>query len=237
MGLACQRGVERLEASGGAHEQPARVAAASLLQGDPPAQVLHLRGAQVVRRPGLDRDQQAECRVKCPGIVLGGGRREQAMRATIRLGRQCRRALEECGRCGQASARLRAAGRALQLLGNGRVGPRRGLGTVPGPAVRIDLWVGDLCKGAVGVVPLLKRRGLVRRGADQRVAKPHARVDLDQSGLDGGRRGLGPDGEPLRRSPHQRRVADRVGGRDLQKAACLGRKPVEPPPEALLDPP
>ena len=139
VGLACQRGVERLEASGGAHEQPARVAAASLLQGDLPAQVLHLRGAQVVRRAGLDRDQQAECRVKCPGIVLGGGCREQALRATTRCGRQRRRALEECRRRGQAAAALGSVGGALQLLGDVLVGARRGLGAMPGAAVGIDL--------------------------------------------------------------------------------------------------
>ena len=69
------------------------------------------------------------------------------------------------------------------------------------------------------------------------MAKPHARVELDQAGLDGRRRRVGPDREPRRGSPHQRRLADRIGRRDLQQTPCLDRKRVEPPPEALLDPP
>ena len=237
VGLTCQRGVERLEASGGAHEQPAGVAAASLLQGDLPAQALHLRGPQGVRRAGLDRDQQAECSVECPGIVLGGGGREQALCAATRFGRQRRCALEECRRRGQAAAALGSVGGALELLGDFLVGARGGLGEVPGAAVGIDLCVGDLRKGAVRALSLLKRRGLVGRRAHQRMAEPHARVELDQAGLYGRGRRVGPDREPLCGSPEQRRLADRIGRRELQQSPCLDRKRVEPPPEALLDPP
>jgi len=60
---------------------------------------------------------------------------------------------------------------------------------------------------------------------------------LDQLRLDRRRRSLSPNPEQLGCSPHQHRVADGIGGRNLQKVPRLGRKRVEPPPEALLDPP
>ena len=56
--LARQVGVERLEASGRAEQQPSGVAAALLLQRDLPAQVLHLGGLQR-RRAALPRPRPA----------------------------------------------------------------------------------------------------------------------------------------------------------------------------------
>ena len=147
-------GVERLEASGRAEEQPSGVAAALLLQRDLPAQVLHLGGPQGVERAGLDRDQQPECRVERAGVALRPGSREQALRTASGFGRQHRRALEERGRRGQAPARLRSAGRALELLGDVLVGPGRGVGPVPGTTVGIDLRIGGLRQRPVHVLSL-----------------------------------------------------------------------------------
>jgi hypothetical protein len=42
--LACSAGVQRLEVAGRAQQQPGRVAAAALVVGDLPAQVLRLCG-------------------------------------------------------------------------------------------------------------------------------------------------------------------------------------------------
>jgi hypothetical protein len=67
--------------------------------------------------------------------------------------------------------------------------------------------------------------------------KQHAGADLQQAGLGRRDRGLGGDAKPLGRPPQQHRVADRVGRRDQQQQAGVGRKFVQPPPEALLDPP
>ena len=154
-----------------------------------------------------------------------------------RFGRQHRRALEERGSGGQAPARLGSAGRALELLRDILVGSRRSLGPVPGAAVGIDLRIGDLRQRPMDVLSLLKRRRPVGRRAHQRMTKPHARAELDQSGVDRGGRRVRPDREPLRCSPHQHRVAGRIGRRKPEQAPRLGRKRVEPPPEALLDPP
>jgi hypothetical protein len=48
----------------------------------------------------------------------------------------------------------------------------------------------------------------------------------------GRRRG---DSEPLRRAPHERWIADRVGGRHQQQAPRVPGKARQPPREALLD--
>ena len=235
--VAGQAGVERLQAPGRAEQQPSSVAGASLHQRDQSAQVLHLGSRQRVERPSLDRDQQSQCRVKRAGGALGPGGREQAPGTASGSGRQHRRALQERGRRGQASARLRAAGRALELGGDVLVGPGRGLGPVPGAAVGIDLRIGDLRQGAVDVLPLLQRRRPVGRRAHQRMPEPHAGAEFQQAGLGCRRRRLRGDPEPLGCPPHQHRIADRLGRRELQQPPGVGRKRVQPPPEALLDPP
>ena len=117
--------------------------------------MLQLGGLQRVKRPGLDRDQQPECRVERPGVALRPGSREEALRTVSGFGRQHRRALEEGGRRGQAPAGLRPAGRGLELPGDVLVGPRRGVGPVPGAAVGIDFRIGRLRQGAVHVLSLL----------------------------------------------------------------------------------
>ena len=73
---------------------------------------------------GLDRDQQSQCRVERAGVALRPGSREQPLRTASGFGRQHRRALEERGRGGEAPARLRSAGRALEFLGDVLVGRR-----------------------------------------------------------------------------------------------------------------
>jgi hypothetical protein len=67
--------------------------------------------------------------------------------------------------------------------------------------------------------------------------KQHAGADLEQAGLGCRRRRLRGDAEPLGRPPHQHRIADRIGRRQLQQAPAILRKQLKPPPEALLDPP
>ena len=47
----------------------------------------------------------------------------------------------------------------------------------------------------------------------------------------------GGDPEPLGRAPHQQRIARRLGGREQQQSPRLFGQGLEPPSEALLDPP
>ena len=106
---------------------------------------------------------------------------------------------------------------------------------MPGAAVRIELRIGHVRQRAVRVLSLLQRRRPVCHRAHQRVTKPHPSTELQQAGLGGRRRSLGRDSETLGCPPHQQRFADRIGRCELQQPPGLGRKRVEPPPEALLD--
>ena len=137
-------------------EQPSSVADALLIKRDLPAEVLHLGGPRGVKRASLDRDEQPECRVERAGVALRPGRREHALSTANGFGRQHRRALEERGRRGQASAALRLGRPSARARRRRPRGTRRGLGAVPGMAVGIDIRIGDVRKGTVHVLSLLK---------------------------------------------------------------------------------
>jgi len=66
--------------------------------------------------------------------------------------------------------------------------------------------------------------------------QPHLGAELQQPCLSRGRRRLDTDPEALRGPPHQHRVPDRIGCGELYQAPGLGRKSVELPLKAFLDP-
>jgi hypothetical protein len=92
------------------------------------------------------------------------------------------------------------------------------------PRATIDLRIGDLSKGAVRVLSFLNRGRPVGRRAHQRMTKPHAGAELEQASLCRRRRSLGTDREPLGCSPHQHRVAEGIGRRELRRTAGSGRQ-------------
>ena len=153
--LTGQAHVERLEAPGCAEQQPGGVGAAALVEGDLPAQAFHLSGAQLIQRAGLDRDQQPQRRIQRAGVAFGPGRREQPSRPAYRVGCQQRRTFQERGCRGQPAAILGPARRALELPGDILIGPWRGLGPVPGPAIGIGPRIGDLRQRTMHVLPVL----------------------------------------------------------------------------------
>ena len=113
----------------------------------------------------------------------------------------------------RARARL---GRALQLVGHGLVGTRRGMRTVPGAPIGIQLRIGRLGQRAMGVPAVRHARRPVRRRAHQRMPEPHPRTDLDQA------RGLGR-AQPRR--PRSRAAQPRA-------RAASRRRSAPPPPAA-----
>ena len=168
------------------------------------------------------------------GVPLGPGRREQPLRPAAGFGGQHRRALQERGRRGQAAAGLGPAGRTLQLGGDVLVGPGRGLGPVPGPAVGIDLQIGDLGQRTVHGLPVPQRRGPVGRRPHQRVPEPHVGAELDQAGLRSRawppRRGCRAVPRPARppeagRPDRPRRAAAGAGSRRAGRRAAAGSSP------------
>jgi len=67
------------------------------------------------------------------------------------------------------------------------------------------------------------------------MTEPDAGAELEQAGLDRRRHSLSEDSEPFGCLPHQQRLADGIGRRDLQQAPSFSWESVEPPPEALFD--
>ncbi len=129
-----------------------------------------------------------------------------------RLQRQRRGTFEERGRRGRATARLRPAGRSLQLGGDTLIRPGCGLGPVPGPAVPIGARIGGLGDSQVSAAAVGGRRRPVDGGADQRVTEDDPGIYSDQPvrlGRGGG--SIGADVKIPGRPPQQRLVAGRLG--------------------------
>src|SRR2546430_7753321 len=97
MRFASEGGVEWRQASGGTEQQPGRVAASLLLQGDLPAQVLRLCRRVGVELLSLDRDQKPQRRFEVSGIPLRADSREQASGTAGGLECQFGGALEKRG--------------------------------------------------------------------------------------------------------------------------------------------
>src|SRR5881398_983811 len=97
MRFAREGGVEWRQASGGAEQQPGRVAAPLLLEGDLPAQMPRLGGRVGADLRSLECDEKLQRRFERPGIPLRPGSRKQAFRTAGGFERQLGRALEKGG--------------------------------------------------------------------------------------------------------------------------------------------
>ena len=144
MRLAGQTHIDRLELPGCAEQQPGRVAAAVLVEGDLTAQAFHLRGLACVHRSGLGRDQQPQRRIQLTSPAFGPGCGQQPVRPAHRVGGQQRGPFQERARRGQPPAALRSPGGTLQLRSDVLIRTWRGLRPVPGPAIRISRRIGGL---------------------------------------------------------------------------------------------
>jgi hypothetical protein len=137
-----------------------------------------------------------------------GGQRPR--RPASRVGRQPGGLLEKGGGCGEAPSCLRPSRRALELDGDVLVGPRGGVGAVPGAAIGIDVGVGRLGQRSVRAAAIRRRRRPIDRRAHQRMSKAHARTELDQSSNFGRRRRVEIEPKCLGCAPQQRWVTDRL---------------------------
>ena len=236
VGLAGQAGVERLEPLSRLEQQRRSVAAQPRGEHNLPAQQVHPGALQLIQRAGFRRGQQLQGRSERAGLHVGLRRGQRPLGAAGGINGQQYGALQERRGRGQPAAGLRPARRPLQLRCDLLVRAGRGLSQVPGPPVRFGVRVGDLGQRPVHLLPVLDRRGLVGRRAQQRVPEPHPGPELDQAGLQrrGGR--LRPDTQPVGRAPHQRQVAVRLGRREQQQPLGLRRQGLQLPPEAALDP-
>ena len=108
---------------------------------------------------------------------------------------------------------------------------------VPSATVWINVGIGHLGEGAVHFLTIQQRCRAVSRGAHERMAKPDARAELDQTRCLRGHGGLMPDAEPTHGAPQQGVIAARLGRSREEHPSRRDRKRLEPPLEPLLDPP
>jgi hypothetical protein len=109
---------------------------------------------------------------------------------------------------------LRPGCRLLQFPGNLFVGLLGRLCPVPGASIRIEFRIDRLRKSPVGLASLVRAGRLIDSGANQRVTERHSWAKDQQSFRLGYVNGRGWDSESFCRSPHERRIPDRIGRRD-----------------------
>jgi hypothetical protein len=170
---------------------------------------------QRVDRTGLNRDQKLQRRVESAGVALRPRRGEQAARAASGFRRERGRVLEEGGGGRDAPAGQPAAGRAFQFLGDLLVRRGRRLGAMPRAPVGIELRIRGFGQRGVQRVSFTRRRRPVGRRPHARVTEPHLRAELEHPGVDRRGRGRRIDAELLGRPPHEQRVANGIGRREL----------------------
>jgi hypothetical protein len=180
--------------------------------------------------------QECERVLERARFVLGLRRGEGTSRADRLIRGEPDGPLLERGGGRQASACLGAVGGAFEFRRDQlvRAGGRRG--KVPGPTIRIDLRVGRLGQRAVHPPPLPRRCRPVQRRADQRMAKPHPAVDVDQPGRLRRLECRSSDRVPPGSPPQERRVAGWLRCCHEQQPPGVRRQCLKPPQEALLDP-
>ena len=222
------RGVRRASRTSvaAAKQQRRSIAAAVLCKGDLGLQQIHAGSSEFVQRAGLRGRQQPERLVERAGLQLGLCRRQHALGAAARVGRQVGRASQErcCG--SEPPAGLRPTGGPLELRRDILVRASRGLRTVPGAAIRLERGVGHVRQRSVRALALAVRSRSIDGRPHQRMAEAHLRADLQKPGPGCGLdRGAG-DPKPRRGAPHQRRVADWFRRRDQEQQPRL--RPVTP---------
>ena len=234
--VAREADVERLELPRGLEQQQRRLAAAVLGERDLGLEQIQAGPPELVERPGLRGREQLASHVERSRPQAGLGGRERSVGPPRGIARQRDRALQERSGGGQAAARLRPDGRALELQGDLLVGSRRRSGQMPGTAVRVDVPIGLLRQCEMDRPAFLRPRRPVDGRARQRVTEPRLLADREQPArLDviGGRR---RDAELRGRAPEQQRIAERLRRREQQQAPRVVGVRLELPDEALLDP-
>ena len=109
-----------------------------------------------------------------PGFPGGG---DVATGAFVVVDGELRCPLQGCARRGEPAPRPGAVGRALELVGDARIGLERGGSPVPGAAIAVLVTVQRGRQGEVGLLPFGERGALVDGGADEGVAEVQLTID------------------------------------------------------------
>ena len=113
---------------------------------------------------------------------------------------------------------MRPSGRPLELGGYVLVRSVCREGSVPGAAIGVGIRIAHLRQSFVYALSAVGRRRAVDRGANQGMAEPDDRPDLQQSRSFGERKRVGLKAERSARAKDQRGVTQRLGGREQHEA-------------------
>jgi hypothetical protein len=128
----------------------------------------------VLQRTPCRVSEQGRCRIRQAREPLPARSGQTTLGAAARVWTQLGGPLEEGRRGRDPAACPSLFGRRFELGRNVLVGRERGLGPVPGTAVGIEFWVGDLGEHTMRRAPLLGRCGAVQRRTKQRVTERDA---------------------------------------------------------------
>ena len=236
VGLAREVQVERLEPPRRLQQQRRRIAPKTRAEGDLSAQQVDQGALELVERPRLGRGDQPERRVELAGLEARLRRGQGALRPPRRVLRQRDRAPQERRRGGEPAARLRPAGRALELRATSSSGPAaaaarchaRRSGSVSRSVASASARCTARRSSAAADRYIAERTSGWRNVTRSPIASNPSASAASAS--------AGPMPEPLGRAPQQQRIADRFRRRDQQQSPPVIGEQLEPPHEALLDP-
>ena len=124
----------------------------------------------------------------------------------------------------------------LELHGDVLVGHRRGLRAVPGASIGIDVRIGGVGEGEMGLASLIGGGCPVHSRTRQRMTEHDTGAQVEQAVRSQRlRRRLG-DLEPLRRARDEREIARRICRGEEQQAPAIRRDARESLGEVFLDP-
>jgi hypothetical protein len=106
---------------------------------------------------------------------------------------------------------------------------------VPGSTVGVGLRIHGPCQGLVHGPTVLGRRSRIDGRADQGMAEPHLRPDVDELLGVGGRSRLSSDPERLRGTPEQCDIPGRICSGDQKQSLCGLRQRFETPQKVFLE--
>jgi hypothetical protein len=178
---------------------------------------LELCAFMVVQGASFGAGGEFQGRIKRARLPFGFGRREHSSNSMLRIDCEFSRSLQE-GRGGcNAAAGLGSVGRHLQILCHFVVGMPRGLGQVPGAAVRVESSIGSVSECSVHTASVSRGCRLVNGRTNQRMAENYSRGHFQQA-INVAFSSCGfVDSKVPGGTPHKTRVARRIGRSDEEE--------------------
>jgi hypothetical protein len=206
-----------LEVLGSREQEPRSVAPSLGRKGHPGSEDVQLGTLIIVYEISLGPRGEFQRGIECAGLPLGFSGCERSSNSLIRIDGKFSGSLEECCRCGKATACLSPPGRKFEGRCHFVVRMPRGLRKVPGAAVRVEAYLSGFGECSVHVASVTSRSSLVDSRTDQGMAKNDSWCHFQQAiSFTRGGRGL-VESEVLSGAPYKSRIARRLGRRHEEK--------------------